>query len=108
MRALSASTACRFSSRKYSPRGVAPVGRTRNAVSDVGAAPNEYVPDVASGASVTQPSWLNDQASMRDGLEGEEKFPAPIRLQRPTPAVLSLVRSEAHTSELQSRFDLVC
>ena len=41
-----------------------------------------------SGANVTQPSWLNDHASMRAGLEGEEKFPAPIRLQRPTPSVL--------------------
>src|SRR5207244_869905 len=37
MSALSASTAWRFSSRKYSPRGFAPVGRTRNAVSEVGA-----------------------------------------------------------------------
>src|SRR5207247_6441410 len=36
-------------------------------------------------------SDLNDQASMRAGLDGEEKFPAPIKLQRPTPSVLSLV-----------------
>ena len=60
-------------------------------MSEVGAAPNPYAPDVVSGASVTQPSWLNDQASIRAGLEGEEKFPAPIRLQRPTPSVWSLV-----------------
>src|SRR6059036_507684 len=53
--ALSDCTGWRFSSRKYSPRGLGPVGCTTNAVSDVGAAPKLYTLLTVIGASVTHP-----------------------------------------------------
>ena len=40
-------------------------------MSDVGTAPKLYVPPVPSGTTVTHPSSLSDQASMREGLKGE-------------------------------------
>ena len=53
-------------------RGFDPVGRTRNTVSAVGAAPKLYAPAVVTCASVTHPSSFSDHASIRAGLKGEE------------------------------------
>src|SRR3989441_7464550 len=89
--ALSDCIRWRFSSRKYSPRGFNPVSCTMNAESDVGAAPKLYTLLVVSGASVTQPSSLSDQASIRDGLNPVVKFPLLIRLYSPIPSELPSV-----------------
>src|SRR5207249_9676567 len=44
----------------------------------------------------------------RQELDGLEKLLSRERSSRLRPAKFSKVRSEEHTSELQSRFDLVC
>src|SRR5437868_14484413 len=46
----------------------------------------------------------HDEAAIRFHLEGKTPDPLALRSDMPT----GRVRSEEHTSELQSRFDLVC
>src|SRR2546421_12805827 len=77
--ALSDCTGWRFSSREYSPRGFCPVGRTRKAGSDVGAAPKLYKVLPVIGGSVTQPSSVSGHAALRDG--GKPCRDVPLSLQ---------------------------
>src|SRR5207249_12069818 len=60
----------------------------------------------ASGSSVGSPSMTHPFASVYPSAHQ----PSPmLRCGRPlSAAFIPLVRSEEHTSELQSRFDLVC